>query len=57
MFKNCYIKSQPLLTERLDMKKKEKIIILFFENKLTTVEIASKLKVTKQYVSRIVRND
>ncbi|MFR7462790.1 MAG: hypothetical protein ACLUVE_02275 [Clostridia bacterium] len=39
------------------MKKKEKIIILFFENKLTTVEIASKLKVTKQYVSRIVRND
>lgn len=39
------------------MKKKEKIIILFFENKLTTVEIASKLKVTKQYVSKIVRND
>lgn len=39
------------------MKKKEKVIILFFENKLTTVEIANKLKVTKQYVSKIVRKD
>lgn len=39
------------------MKKKEKIIILFFENNFTTVEIANKLKVTKQYVSKIVRKD
>lgn len=39
------------------MTKKEKINILFFENKLTTIEIASKLKVTKQYVSKIVRQD
>lgn len=39
------------------MTKKEKIIFLFFEKKLTTIEIAGKLKVTKQYVSKIVRQD
>ena len=39
------------------MTKKEKINILFFEDKLTTIQIASKLKVTKQYVSKIVRQD
>lgn len=39
------------------MSKKEKIIFLFFEKKLTTIEIAGKLKVTKQYVSKIVRQD
>lgn len=39
------------------MTKKEKIIFLFFEKKLTTIDIAGKLKVTKQYVSKIVRQD
>ena len=39
------------------MTKKEKIIFLFFEKKLTTIEIANKLKITKQYVSKIVRQD
>lgn len=39
------------------MSKKEKIIFLFFENKLTTIEIASKLKVTKQYISKVVKQD
>lgn len=39
------------------MNKKEKIIALFFEDKLSTIEIANKLHITKQYVSKIVRQD
>lgn len=39
------------------MTKKEKIIFLFFEKKLNTIEIASKLRVTKQYISKIVKQD
>ena len=39
------------------MSKKEKIIRMFFEEKLTTVQIAKELKITKQYVSKIVRLD
>jgi predicted DNA-binding protein YlxM (UPF0122 family) len=57
VFKSCYIKSQLLLAEKVDMTKKEKIIILFFEDKLTTIEIANKLSITKQYVSKVVRQD
>ena len=39
------------------MSKKEKIIRMFFEEKLTTVQIAKELEITKQYVSKIVRLD
>lgn len=39
------------------MSNKEKIIILFFNKKLSIIEIADKLKITKQYVSKIVRQD
>lgn len=39
------------------MNKKEQIIFLYFENKLNTIEIASKLNVSKQYVSKVVRTD
>ena len=39
------------------MKKKDKILFLFFDKKLTTIEIANKLKVTKQYVSKVVSKD
>lgn len=39
------------------MTRKDKILFLFFEEKLTTIEIASQLKVTKQYISKVVRQD
>ena len=39
------------------MNNKEKIIDLFFDKKLLIVEIAGKLNITKQYVSKIVRQD
>lgn len=39
------------------MSNKENIIILFFEEKLSIIEIADKLNITKQYVSKIVRKD
>lgn len=39
------------------MSNKEKIIALFFEDKLSIIEIANKLHITKQYVSKIVRQD
>lgn len=39
------------------MSNKEKIIVLFFNEKLSIIEIADKLKITKQYVSKIVRQD
>lgn len=39
------------------MSKKEKILILYFTDKLNIIEISSFLDVTKQYVSKIIRND
>lgn len=39
------------------MTKKEKIKILYYEEKLNTIEISNKLDISKQYVSKIVRND
>lgn len=39
------------------MTKKEKIKIYYYEKKLNTIEISKKLKVTKQYVSKIIRMD
>lgn len=39
------------------MSNKKKIINLFFNEKLSIVEIAGKLNITKQYVSKIVRQD
>lgn len=39
------------------MSNKENIIVSFFEEKLSIIEIADKLNITKQYVSKIVRKD
>lgn len=39
------------------MSNKEKIIDLFFNKKLSIVKIAEKLNITKQYVSKIARQD
>lgn len=39
------------------MSNKEKIIDLFFNKRLSIVEIAEKLNITKQYVSKIARQD
>lgn len=39
------------------MSNKEKIIDLFFNKKLSIIEIAEKLNITKQYVSKIARQD
>lgn len=39
------------------MSNKENIIVLFFEEKLSIIEIANKLNIAKQYVSKIVRKD
>lgn len=39
------------------MSNKENIIVLFFEEKLSIVEIADRLNISKQYVSKIVRKD
>lgn len=39
------------------MSKKSQIIILYYEEKFSTIEIANKLNVSKQYVSKIVRSD
>ena len=39
------------------MSNKEKIIVLFFNEKLSIIEGANKLKITKQYVSKVVRQD
>lgn len=39
------------------MTNKEKIIIFYYEKRLNTIEISDKLKISKQYVSKIVRTD
>lgn len=39
------------------MNNKSRIIILYYEEKLNIVEIANKLNISKQYVSKIVRKD
>lgn len=39
------------------MTNKEKIIIFYYEEKLNTITISDKLKVSKQYVSKIIRKD
>lgn len=39
------------------MTKKERIIVFYYEEKLKTIEIANKLKVTKQYVSKVIKTD
>ncbi len=39
------------------MSKKSQIIILYYEEKYNIIEIASKLNISKQYVSKIVRSD
>lgn len=39
------------------MTRKTRIIMLYYERKKSVVEIAYKLKVSKQYVSRIIKND
>ena len=43
--------------ERVDMTKKEKIIIFYYEQKLNTIAISNKLNVSKQYVSKILKTD
>ena len=39
------------------MTSKEKIIVLYYEKKLNTIEISDKLHVSKQYVSKIIKTD
>lgn len=39
------------------MTKKEKIIILYYEKGLNTISISKNLKVSKQYVSKIIKTD
>lgn len=39
------------------MSNKSEIIVLYYEHKLNIIEISNKLNVTKQYVSKIVKND
>lgn len=39
------------------MTRKSRIIMLYYERKKSVIEIAYKLKVSKQYVSRIIKND
>lgn len=39
------------------MTKKERIILFYYEKKMNTIEIANKLKITKQYVSKIIKTD
>lgn len=39
------------------MTSKEKIILLYYEEKLNTIEISDKLRVSKQYVSKIIKTD
>ena len=39
------------------MTSKEKIIILYYEKKLNTIQISDKLSVSKQYVSKIIKTD
>lgn len=39
------------------MTSKEKIIILYYEEKLNTIQISDKLCVSKQYVSKIIKTD
>ena len=41
----------------VEMNKKERIIVFYYEEKLNTIEIANKLKVTKQYVSKVIKTD
>ena len=38
-------------------KNKERIIFLYFEKHLNIIEISNELRVSKQYVSKIVRKD
>ena len=39
------------------MTRKEEIILLYYEKKLNTIEIAEKLKISKQYISKIIKTD
>lgn len=39
------------------MSKKSQIIILYYEEKYNIIEIATKLNISKQYVSKIIRSD
>ena len=39
------------------MTKKEKIINFYYEKRLNTIDISKKLKVSKQYVSKIIKTD
>lgn len=39
------------------MSRKERIIFLYYEKKLNTVEISNNLKISKQYVSKIIKTD
>lgn len=39
------------------MTKKEKIIEYYYEEKLSIIDISKKINVSKQYISKIVRND
>lgn len=39
------------------MTSKEKIIVLYYEKKLNTIEISDKIHVSKQYVSKIIKTD
>ena len=39
------------------MERKEKILKLYYKEGLKVVEIASKCKISKQYVSRIIKQD
>lgn len=39
------------------MSNKSEIILLYYEEKLNIIEIANKLNISKQYVSKIVRKD
>lgn len=41
----------------LDMTKKEKIKTLYYEERLNIVIISEKLHISKQYVSKVIRND
>lgn len=39
------------------MSKKTEIIILYYEEKFNVIQIAKKLNISKQYVSKIIRSD
>lgn len=39
------------------MSKKDEIIILYFEEKLNTIEISKKMNVVKSYISKVLKQD